>query len=171
MKKLIALLLFIAFITPLSSQEKVDEGNTTTFYFIRHAEKDISDKSNKDPHLIEKGVLRALKWSYVFEHIKFDVIYSTNYNRTRETAQPTAEKKELEITLYDPSKIDGNAFYERNKGKTALIVGHSNSTPTFVNKMIGKEKYAQIDEKNNANLYIVTISPNGEISDMILVIE
>ena len=67
--------------------------------------------------------------------------------------------------------IDTKAFLESTKGETVLVVGHSNTTPTFVNKLLGQDKYKQIDDSNNANLYIVTILPSGEITDQVLVIE
>ncbi|NND52133.1 MAG: histidine phosphatase family protein [Flavobacteriaceae bacterium] len=173
MKYLLTFFLLFLFVLPMEAQAelKMTTEDSSTFYFIRHAEKDRSDKTNKNPHLIQTGHLRAAKWSYVLEHVKFDVVYSTDYNRTKETAGPTAEKNGLEITIYDPKAIDGYAFKKANQGKTVLVVGHSNTTPMFVNAVIGKDKYEQIDDSNNANLYIVTISGSGEVSDVLLVID
>jgi len=170
MKNLFIILLISTLSFPGFSQETEVESKTSTYYFIRHAEKNKDDASNRDPHLIEKGILRALKWSYVFEQVEFDAIYSTDYHRTKETATPTADKNGLEITIYDPRNMDTSTFLETTKGQTVLVVGHSNSTPTFVNKLLGSDKYEQIDESNNANLYIVTILPSGEIVDQLLVI-
>ena len=69
------------------------ESSPSTYYFIRHAEKDRSDKTNKNPELTEKGNKRAENWSIVFENVDFDLIYSTKYNRTIQTAEPTATKQ------------------------------------------------------------------------------
>lgn len=171
MKQLLTLILLIAFVFPVSAQEETPTNQTSTYYFIRHAEKDKSDKTNRNPNLIMEGVLRAAKWGLVFDHVNFDAVYSTDYNRTRETAKPTAEKKGLDITIYDPINMDVKTFLETTKGKTVLVVGHSNSTPTFVNSILGTKKYQNIDESNNANLYIVTISSSGEITDTLLVVE
>ena len=171
MKRILILFLIVSFSFPSMAQQAIDKEKTSTYYFIRHAEKNKDDVNNKNPHLIEKGILRALKWSYVFEKVKFDAIYSTDYYRTKETATPTADKNNLEITIYDPRNIDAQAFIEATKSQTVLVVGHSNSTPSFVNKLLGEDKYEQIDESNNANLYIVTILPTGEIVDHLLVIE
>ena len=175
MKYLFSLLLTVLLILPTFSQENIetkkDSASTTTYYFIRHAEKDRSDPSNKNPQLIQKGLFRAAKWSYVLDYIKFDAVYSTDYNRTEQTAQPTAEKNNLEITIYNSTELNSEEFIKNTKGKTVLIVGHSNTTPMFVNAIIGEEKYENIDDSNNANLYIVTISGNGEISDLLLVID
>lgn len=173
MKHLFSLILLFLIVFPVSCQEnsKIEKKEASTYYFIRHAEKNRSDKSNKNPHLTQAGLLRAAKWSYVFEHVKFDAIYSSDYKRTKETAAPTAEKNGVSITLYDPRAIDSNAFKIANAGNTVLIVGHSNTTPSFVNALIGKDKYAQMDDSNNSGLYIVTISASGEISDALLIID
>ncbi len=175
MKTIFTLILTVLLVLPAFSQENIEAKensvNTTTYYFIRHAEKDRSDASNKNPNLMQKGIFRAAKWSYVLEHVKFDAVYSTDYNRTKQTAQPTAEKNNVEITIYDPKELNSEEFIKNTKGKTVLVVGHSNTTPMFVNAVIGKEKYESINDSNNANLYIVTISSSGEISDTLLVID
>ena len=142
----------------------------STYYFIRHAEKDRSDSSNHNPHLIEKGKLRAEHWNDVLKNVSFDLIYSTEYHRTIETATPTALNNHLKITSYNPKNIDTQEFLTQTKGKIVFVVGHSHSTPEFVNKLIGTEKYEHIDDNNNANLYIVTIS-GDTISDTLLLIE
>lgn len=169
MKKILFLSLIL--LTTLASFSQSEENSeTSTYYFIRHAEKDRSDASNPNPHLIEKGKERAEHWKEVFKNITFDAIYSTNYHRTIETAQPTASKNNIVITLYNPKGIDVQEFLKNTQGKTVLVVGHSNSTPVFVNAVLGEEKYQHIDDNNNANLYIVTISGDN-ISDTLLLIE
>lgn len=173
MRNLLSFILFIAITFPIFGQEETNTvtAETSTYYFIRHAEKDRSDASNKNPNLIQKGVLRAAKWSYVLGSVEFDAIYSTDYNRTKQTAAPTAEKQNLNVTIYNPRNIDAKAFLETTKGQTVLIVGHSNTTPMFVNALLGSKKYEDIKDDNNANLYIVTISGSGEISDTVLLVD
>lgn len=156
MKQVFILLLLLIFTFPSFSQTEESTKNTT-YYFIRHAEKDRSDKTNKNPHLTETGKKRAEQWSKIFFNVKFDAVYSTDYNRTKETALPTATKNELELTLYHPFKLDKKTFLSNTKGKTVLIVGHSNTTPMFVNALLGFKKYEDIDDSNNGNLYIITI--------------
>ena len=129
---------------------------TTTYYLIRHAEKDLSDKSNRNPHLTEEGHNRAHSWSTIFKEVNFDMIYSTAYHRTLETAKPTAAFHDLEIREYNPRYLYNDAFKQATQGKTVLIVGHSNTTPSFVNKILGKETYTSIDESIHGNLYIVS---------------
>jgi len=155
--------------TKENHDENASEAVTTTYYFIRHAEKDRTDSSDKNPHLTDVGNARAEKWSNILGDVKFDAVYSTDYNRTRETAKPTASKNHLEIKIYDPNTIDAKSFMQETKGQNVLIVGHSNTTPAFVNKIIGHKKYEDIDDSNNGNLYIVTITGNT-ITDQVLTI-
>lgn len=159
--------IFLIAFTPFSQETKTAE--VTNYYFIRHAEKDRSNPSERNPHLMDKGLQRADNWSTILGNIHFGAVYSTDYNRTKETAEPTASKNDLEITIYDPRMTDLDSFLNTTKGKTVLVVGHSNTIPEFVNKVIGKDKYENIDDDNNGNLYIVT-TINGTIADQVLTI-
>jgi len=165
-KKAILVLAIALFTSSLISQN-VESDSISTYYLIRHAEKDRSDSTNKDPDLTEKGVLRALRWSQVFEQFQIDMVYATNYKRTQNTALPTANHNNLTIKTYHPFKIDIQQFLKETKGKNVLIVGHSNTTPGFVNKLIDKEVYQDINDTNNANLYIVTIK-SDQISHVLV---
>ena len=150
-------ILVIFFLTSLyaNSQE------CSSFYLIRHAEKLRIDKSERNPKLNEKGILRAKKWKEVLKNINLDKIYSTDYYRTIETANPTSKSQNIDITIYSPSNIYYKNFKEINKGKKVLIVGHSNTIPNFVNGLIEKKFYDQIDDLNNSNLYLVNICDNN----------
>ena len=59
------------------------------------------------------------------------------------------------------------AFQNNTKGKTVLIVGHSNTTNVFANKVLGVERYNEINDNNNSNLYIVTVI-DGKASSSLL---
>ena len=43
-----------------------------------------------------------------------------------------------------------------------LIVGHSNTIPQLVNKLIGEEKFEDMDDSDNSTLFKVTISGNDK---------
>jgi len=149
--------------------EKEIDQKTTTYYLIRHAEKDRSDKTNRDPHLTEAGLKRADNWANVLKDVKFDMVYSTNYNRTKETAAPTAKTNTIEVSFYDPRDMKLKEFMKSTKGKTVLIVGHSNTTPMFTNGLLGEQKYEGIADDNNANLYIVTVTDISKSSTVLVV--
>ena len=132
-----------------------EEPIVSTFYLIRHAEKDRSDLSNPDPELNQKGLDRAIRWAEVFDPIPLDAIYSTNYERTTMTAAPTSVKKNIDITFYDPQNLTIEAFKSQNEGSNVLVVGHSNTTPDFVNKLLGEQKFAAMNDDDNSSLFIV----------------
>lgn len=145
----IVLTIFLVFSIP--------ENDCSTFYLIRHAEKERVNKSERDPKLNEKGIIRALNWKDYFIDKDISKIYSTNYKRTLETVKPIEEAIGLTAILYSPSNIDYKNFVLSNKGEIVLVVGHSNTIPGFVNELINDQVYSQIDDLNNSNLYIVSL--------------
>ena len=174
MKKNVLLVLSLFLVFNCFAQEKKDdkqsaETQTSVYYLIRHAEKDRSDKKNRNPDLTKQGNNRAAYWASVFEKVPFDAIYSTDYNRTKQTAQPTADAKKLPVKIYDPRDLQMDRFLKETKGKTVLIVGHSNTTPYFVNRLLQREDYESIADDNNGNLYIVTISGDSKTAQLLTV--
>jgi len=161
------LILVIALFTTTLFAQNIENDSIATYYLIRHAEKDRSDTTNKNPDLTEKGQQRAESWNQLFKKFEIDAVYSTNYKRTLSTALPTAVHNKLTIKTYHPFQIDFQQFIIDTKGKSVLVVGHSNTTPGFANKLIGKEVYQDINDNNNSNLYIVTIKGN-EVSHVLV---
>ena len=139
----------------INSYSQVNESNCTTVYLIRHAEKVRDNSGNKNPNLNLIGLKRAEKWKEIFKNIDFDAIFSTDLNRTIQTALPISNDKKIEIQTYKPSSQFYGDFLKLNMGKTVLVVGHSNTTPKFVNSLIENDFYSQIDDNNNGNLYYV----------------
>ena len=154
MKKVLIVLVVALFTLPTLAQEV---NTKSTYYLIRHAEKDRTDATKKDPNLNKLGRERAVRWMHLLSNFGVDTIYSTNYNRTKQTAEPLALEYNLKIASYHPFKLNLEKFLEATKGKNVLVVGHSNTTAAFANKLIGREVYPEIKDNNNANLYIVTI--------------
>lgn len=154
MKKSIFLLLAFFSLTGCQTTSSVEP--VTTIYLIRHAEKDRSEGVGNDPELTDAGQARAQGWARVFREEPLDAVYSTNYKRTEQTAMPTAQFYGLEVIGYEPYNIEPVEFIEKHKGQTVLIVGHSNTTPMLVNRFIGDERFEQVADTVNGNLYIVT---------------
>lgn len=158
------LLLIVLVYTSCGSGTKdsktLEEDNTTTYYLIRHAEKDRTAKEN--PGLTVKGNERAMHWATYFENIDLDAVYSTTYTRTKQTAAPTAKKKSLTVKFYSADSLYNEPFQLDTKGQVVLVVGHSNTTPAFVNAILGERKYPQIDDTENGLLYKVVVPENGK---------
>lgn len=119
---------------------------------MRHAEKEKD--GTKDPDLTNEGQQRATKLSNL---ISKDVqqVYSTDFKRTRNTALPTSKQIGKEVMIYnhrDPATL----VKKLKEAKTnALVVGHSNSTPTLANLIIGSEAYSKFDESDYTNIIVI----------------
>lgn len=132
----------------------------TTLYLIRHAEK---ADSSPNTDLSVEGKKRADEWAIYFKDAPIDMIYSTDYLRTKNTCSPTALSKGNEIILYSPKEMDLKKLITDNLGKTILITGHSNTIPKYINHLLEEEKYPEIPEMEFGNLYIIKVR-NGVIS-------
>lgn len=160
--------IILLFLALSFSSCKVEE-TETTYYLIRHAEKDRSNPNDKNPSLTEEGLARAENWANYFKDIHLDAVYSTKYNRTKQTAKPTAESKGLTIQNYDPRSLYNVEFAKETFGKTVLVVGHSNTTPAFANRIINENSkgddvkvYQNMDDSDNATLFIVKLTTKGK---------
>ena len=98
MKKTLLVLLFLASLTSFAQE-------ATTYYLVRHAEKDRTDKTNSNPELTQKGMQRAVQWSQVFKYVDFDAVYSTKYKRTVSTAKPTVIAQDLVVQFYNQNSF------------------------------------------------------------------
>ena len=128
--------------------------NNTTFIFVRHTEKDTV---KGDPILTKAGMERAIDLSHMLADLPITAVYSTDFKRTKQTAQPTATAKGLEINIYNHRELEATAkeIFSKHSEGVILVVGHSNSTPNFINLLLGEKKIEQIDESDYDNLFIV----------------
>lgn len=159
--KTICLILITLAMQNLSAQDK----EITTIYLIRHAEK--ADNSS-NPELSQAGIERAINWAKYFEKTPIDAFYTTLYRRTQQTCATIATTKQKEINFYKPQDLDLKKLISENKGKTILIVGHSNTIPKHINQLLGQEKYSDIPESDFGNLYIVKAKNNEITSELII---
>jgi broad specificity phosphatase PhoE len=138
---------------PINTKE---DKTITTYYLIRHAEKDRSNPDDEDPNLDEVGIKRAENWATIFSELEIDAIYSSKYKRTQQTAKPIAESKKLPVNNYDPHEVYQTNFFEITSGLNVLVVGHSNTIPVFANHLLQEERYEFIPDSIDGRLYVVT---------------
>lgn len=148
-------------VTSLNAEEIIDK-NATTFILVRHAEK---EKDVKDPELSEKGKARALELTRLLAPVKFSGYYSTNFRRTKETAEYVASLRYRgqDVKIYDHKNLKGAAKQmkaDHPKG-VILISGHSNTTPKMINILTGSENWQPLSEFDYDNLYIVSVYEDG----------
>ena len=162
-------LIFLTTLFTLPTSCKTVEKETTTYYLIRHAEKDRSDASNRNPDLTEAGHERALRWANYFDGFDLDAIYATDYNRTQQTAAPTAQMKALDVQTYDPRNLYDAEFKSATSNKIVLIVGHSNTTPAFINAIVGVQTYEDMADNDNSTLFKVVIAEDATTVEILKV--
>jgi 2,3-bisphosphoglycerate-dependent phosphoglycerate mutase len=163
------LILFLSVIVMVLSCEIQNKENSTTYYLIRHAEKE--NDGTKNPHLSKKGLERVEKLKIFFANKKIDAVYSTDYWRTKETAIPIAEINSLSIELYNPDSLKIDSLIKKDKHKNVLIVGHSNTTPFLVNEILNESKYQVISEDVYNEIFIVKVNRKGEVIDEVIKID
>ena len=148
-------LLFLLISCSGFTQEK--ENEVTTLILVRHAEK--MDDGTRDPELSAAGKERAQALVDLLSETHVDAIYTTPYKRTRETVAPLALVKEITVNEYKPQDWDTlKKIVEENKGKTIVMVGHSNTTPWVANVLVGEEKkYPDWKDDDYNNVLIVSV--------------
>jgi len=134
------------------------QSTNKTIVLVRHAEKDTSVANNPDPELSAEGRERALKLMNFVKRYKPHEIFSTNYKRTRQTAEPIAAKRKKEIQIYDPAKqADLVAKIMASKTDHNLIVGHSNTIPVLANLIAKKEVFRNLLETEYGVVWVIRL--------------
>ena len=80
-----------------------------------------------------------------------------------QTAQVVADDQSLPVTVYNAFDIPGFAsnLIPQHRGKSVLVVGHSNTTPELLNELTNTTDYVTFNETTYDNLFIVKIKING----------
>lgn len=151
----------LAAITPARS-------DASPVYVVRHAERADGGAARPpggmagenamlapaDPPLSTEGQARAARLALMLREAGITRIYTTEYARTRQTAEPVARAAGVEITVV-PSK-DHAALVQKISapGGPALVVGHSNTVPDIL-KALGIEEPIRIADSEYDNLFVV----------------
>jgi phosphohistidine phosphatase SixA len=154
---------------PASTQRAAAQSETLVF-LVRHGERaDDGPEENRmamdpqmaeDPPLSTAGRDRAVLLAELLSDAGITHIHSTDYRRTRETAEPTARGTGIEIALYDASDLEGFAKKLSSMPGRHLVVGHSNTTPGLV-RALGGDPGLPIESLEYDRLYLVSVSDAG----------
>lgn len=133
-----------------------------TYYLVRHAEKQKDGTDN--PHLTEQGHERAELLAQQLKFAGINKIYSSDYHRTLETAEPLAKLLELKVELYNPRELENFAEALKQETGRVLVVGHSNTTPPLA-ELLSDQAVPEIDDSEYTNLYqIVLVGDKAELT-------
>lgn len=157
------LVLLLAFFQGGGNQASAAE--PLVVFLVRHAEK---LDGTLDSDLSPAGVERAEALSSTLRDARIEQVHSSNFLRTRRTAEPTARRLQLELKLYDRLKPAALVSNLRKAGGRHLVVGHSNTIPDLV-KLLGGDPGTPIDESTEFDrLYVVTIDAAGRTTTLLL---
>ena len=144
----------------------------TTVFLVRHAER--ADTPREDPPLLEAGVTRSQQLARVLAKAGIKAIYTSQYLRTKQTAEPIAKQLGIEAAAVEikmsasnprqPSSESINEIVEKiyqRAGENALVIGHNNTTPEVI-KALGGDMVPTIDEKTFDDLFVVTVFAKGK---------
>lgn len=149
--KLLTLLLVCSFIGEAFA---TDEDGSFTIYLVRHAEK-VPDGS-RDPELTKIGMQRSARLADWFGDKNIEDVWSSDYKRTRDTATPILAKLETDLVLYDPRNLPEITEKLLALQHTALVIGHSNTTPQLARLLCNCE-IADMDETEHDRLIMISI--------------
>jgi len=130
----------------------------TTVAIVRHAEK--QDNSANAP-LTKTGECRAESLARILNNSGISVVFSTNFERTRETVNNYADSQSPKISIqyYNNTKDVANQIKSKYAGKSILVAAHSDTVEQLVQD-VGAGSVPPIGNEFN-NLLIVTIPSDG----------
>ena len=158
---LVSLPLLAAIPAPAHSQ--------TIVYLVRHAEPTLPAMgSNSDPHLNLAGQERSHALRHVLGQAGITRVFSTDYNRTRETVTPLADALGLKVEIYDPRAPEKLVDFLKHTPGRFVVAGHSNTTPQLVS-LLGGDPGEPINENYEFDrLYQVVIAADGTVTTTLL---
>lgn len=127
----------------------------TTYYIVRHAEKATTLTMTSDVPLSAQGEARAIALKDSLIKKKISHIFSTQYIRTKATAQPLSDAIHVPIETYDPKDMQFVARLKELKGNS-LMVGHSNTVDELINGLTGQQLLHDLPDSAYGDLFIVT---------------
>ena len=162
LSRLLLLFLAIAFLSPSPAR---GQQTSTVLFLVRHAEK--AAEPADDPPLNEDGQRRSQELAELLVDANLQAIYSSDYLRTRDTAAPVSRASGVDVELYDPGDLEPFAEMLKTGTKSALVVGHSNTTPVLV-ELLGGVPGDPIDEPAEYDrLYILTFTGDAVVTTLL----
>lgn len=133
-------------------------------YLVRHGEKEAT---GNDPALTAQGQARAQNIATILQKAGIGHIFSSDYARTRQTAQPLAQRSGLDVQTYDAKASKALVEKVKSTNGAVLVVGHSNTLSELV-KLFGGAPGADIADNEYDRLYQLIVGANGQVTTVLL---
>ena len=142
------------------------KADITTVVVVRHAEKGTD--SPYDPTLNAAGQRRAEALASALDGAGVSAIYSTQFKRTLATAEPLAKHYGLKVIERPITQANGTSYagdlardvLAQQRGKTVVIVGHSNTVPDIV-WAFGHIPITPLTDADYDQLFIIEVPGEG----------
>lgn len=128
-------------------------------FVVRHAERADAVTGGQtmmatDPDLSDVGKARAKSLAAALKDAGIKAIYTTEYKRTRQTAEPLAKALGIEVTVVPARDMPG--LIEKVKAATAnvLVIGHSNTVGDVIARL-GVTDPVKLTDDDYDNLFVV----------------
>lgn len=147
---------------PPDSKALAQDGSGPAFLVIlvRHADKAPSPPD--DPELTPAGLERARILATALRDARVTAIITTQYRRTRETAEPLADQRRVTPEIVSVgSSVELGAHVaavvkavQRHPGETVVVVGHNNTIPLII-AALGGPTVSNICESSYGRLFVI----------------
>jgi phosphohistidine phosphatase SixA len=136
--------------------------NVRTIFFVRHADK-VSDDT--DAPLSEAGHRRAECLADTLADAQIQQIFTSDLQRTQQTAAPLAEKLHLKPTAIPLSKPDELIEAIRSgKAANVLVVWHDATLPKVM-RALGAPEITPIAHTEFDRFFILTLAADKTVSE------
>ncbi len=139
-----------------------------TVFVVRHAERADGGARGSamgapatDPPLSAAGKKRAARLATMLRSAGIKEIFTTEFVRTKQTAEPTAQALKLEIGPISSKDLDALLQRVTSAQGNVLVVGHSNTVPDIL-KRLGIKDAITIAETEYDNLFLVVRPAAGD---------
>ena len=129
----LALAALLAPSPPAAGPAPAGASGVTRVFLARHAER-LSEPGDTDPPLTAAGRRRAALLGRMLRSADVAAVFATPFARARATAESVsvATGAPVEIMHSDSSAALARVVRERFRGRTVVIIGHSDSLPNVV---------------------------------------
>ena len=129
-----------------------------TIFIVRHAERADAGTGGAttmaaDPDLSEAGKARAEALVSLLKDARITAIYTTQYKRTRQTAEPLAKAIGVPVTEV-PAADTAGLIAKLKAGGNALVVGHSNTVGRVI-EQLGATDAVKLADEDYDNLFVL----------------
>ena len=124
----------------------------TTVLFVRHG-----DKLGNQDQLSPAGQARAQELAHVAQKAGVAAIYHSEFQRTRQTAEPLANALGLVPAQFAVADVQHLAddILQHHRGETVLVVGHTDSIPKVI-AALGGPIVANLVSDEFDDLFVLT---------------